>query len=259
VRTAIGTVVETMDVAGGTYLRLDTGAEKIWVATSKMEVKVGDRVRVPLDMPMRNFHSGALDRDFSLIYFASKVSRDGEAPRRSVAGSGAALPGPTMPAGQATRSREVAPAAEAMAPGQGMPAGHPPVPNAPGMPAGQGMPPAHPPSEAGTMTVTEVIPPAAGGLSIADLWAQRATLAGKTVVVRGKVVKFRSGIMGRNWIHLQDGTGSASDGTNDVTVTTTADAKPGDLLTATGTLAVDKDFGAGYRYGAIIESATLSK
>jgi hypothetical protein len=127
------------------------------------------------------------------------------------------------------------------------------------MPAGQAMPPAHPPIEAGAMTVTEVIPPAAGGLSIAEIWAERATLAGKTVIVRGKVVKFRSGIMGRNWIHLQDGTGSAKDGTNDLTVTTAADAKSGDVLTAAGTLAVDKDFGAGYRYGAIIEGATLSR
>ena len=66
--------------------------------------------------------------------------------------------------------------------------------------------------------------------------------------------------MGKNWVHLQDGTGSRQDGTNDITVTTDAGAaKLGDVLTATGTLAIDKDFGAGYRYGAIVEGATLAK
>ena len=124
------------------------------------------------------------------------------------------------------------------------------------------MPPAHPPvgaASASAVTVTEVIPPAAGGVSVADLWARRAALAGKTVVVRGKVVKFLGGIMGRNWLHLQDGTGSAKDGTNDLAVTTEGETKLGDVVTATGTLAIDKDFGAGYKYGAIVESATLSK
>ena len=124
------------------------------------------------------------------------------------------------------------------------------------------MPPGHPAVGAGTqspVTVTGVIAPPAGGLSVADLWARRTSLSGKTVVVRGKVVKFLGGIMGRNWVHLQDGTGNAKDGSNDVTVTTDGDAKPGDLVTATGTLAIERDFGAGYRYGAIIEGATLSK
>jgi hypothetical protein len=125
------------------------------------------------------------------------------------------------------------------------------------------VPPGHPPigtgAAASAVTVSEVIPPAPGGQSVADVWAKRAALAGKTVVVRGKVVKFLAGIMGRNWIHLQDGTGTAKDGSNDITVTTDAQAKPGDVLTATGTLAIDKDFGAGYKYGAIVEGATLSR
>jgi hypothetical protein len=91
------------------------------------------------------------------------------------------------------------------------------------------------------------------------LWARRATLGGKSVVVRGKVVKFLAGIMGRNWAHLQDGTGSSKDGTHDITITTEATLAPGDVVTATGTLAVDKDFGAGYKYGAIVEGATITK
>jgi len=97
---------------------------------------------------------------------------------------------------------------------------------------------------------------AAGGVTIKDLFAQRAALAGKTVKVRGKVVKVTEGVMGANWFHLQDGTGAA--GTNDLTVTSDGNAKVGDLVVISGTLATDKDFGMGYRYEVIVEKATLS-
>ena len=103
----------------------------------------------------------------------------------------------------------------------------------------------------------ERIAPAAGSLSIADVWAQRASLAGKAVVVRGKVVKVNGGIMDRNWVHLQDGSGSAADRTNDLTVTTAAEVNVGDVVTMSGVLATGKDFGAGYAYDAILEQATV--
>jgi len=104
----------------------------------------------------------------------------------------------------------------------------------------------------------EKIASAPGGMSIADVWAKRAALAGKTVVIRGKVVKVNSGIMDRNWLHLQDGSGSAADKTNDLTVTTDADARVGDVVTVSGVLAVKKDFGSGYSYDAILEKATIT-
>lgn len=102
----------------------------------------------------------------------------------------------------------------------------------------------------------EKIAPVAGGKTIADVYATKDALAGKPVAVRGKVVKVNSGIMGRNWIHLQDGTGAA--GTNDLLITTSAVAKVGDVVVARGTLAKDKDFGGGYRYDLVVEDATLA-
>jgi hypothetical protein len=105
--------------------------------------------------------------------------------------------------------------------------------------------------------VTEPIQPAAGGTTVANVWANRKPLAGKTVTVRGKVVKFNGGIMGRNWIHIQDGTGVAADGTNDLLVTSDAAAKVGDVITVTGTVAIDKDFTAGYAYAVLIEGAKI--
>ncbi len=104
----------------------------------------------------------------------------------------------------------------------------------------------------------EPIPPAPGGTSIADVWAQRKSLGGTQVIVRGKVVKVNNGIMGSNWLHVQDGSGSAADGTNDLTITTAGEAKIGDIVTASGVLAIKKDFGAGYTYEAILENATVT-
>ena len=90
-------------------------------------------------------------------------------------------------------------------------------------------------------------------------WSQKASLKEKGVTVKGQVVKFSPGIMNRNWIHLQDGSGSADKKTNDITVTTQDDAKVGDVVTVKGTVRLDKDFGAGYAYPVIVEDAKLSK
>ncbi|OIQ80351.1 hypothetical protein GALL_378950 [mine drainage metagenome] len=93
--------------------------------------------------------------------------------------------------------------------------------------------------------------------TVGEISAQRAALKGKTVVVRGKVVKYYPQIMGRNWVHLRDGTGSTADESNELLVTTNDTAKVGDIVTATGVVAVDKDFGAGYAYRVLLEQAHL--
>lgn len=119
------------------------------------------------------------------------------------------------------------------------------------------------PSMTGGKTVVETtdvdlsgITMAEGGQTVADLFAKKAELTGKPVRVRGKVVKFTPEIMGKNWIHLQDGTGAA--GSNDLTVTTSAVAQTGDTVTVSGVLVIDKDFGYGYAYDVIIEDAEVA-
>jgi hypothetical protein len=97
---------------------------------------------------------------------------------------------------------------------------------------------------------------AEGGHTIAELYGKRSEFAGQQVVVAGKVVKYNAGIMGKNWIHLQDGTGE--EGTNDLTVTTQATTAVGDEVLVRGVLVLDRDFGAGYRYDLIIEDASVS-
>jgi hypothetical protein len=91
--------------------------------------------------------------------------------------------------------------------------------------------------------------------SVAEVFAEKGSLAGKSINVRGKVIKFSPEIMGKNWIHLQDGTGAA--GSNDLTVTTSGMAKQGDMVVVTGVVVADKDFGYGYKYPVMIEDAAV--
>jgi hypothetical protein len=93
--------------------------------------------------------------------------------------------------------------------------------------------------------------------TVAEVNAQVAELKDKPVLVRGKVVKYNPGIMGRNWIHLRDGTGSPADRSNDLLVTSVDRTKVGDVITAKGTVRADKDFGFGYSYKVLVEDATL--
>ncbi|MDB1124979.1 hypothetical protein [Vibrio algarum] len=105
--------------------------------------------------------------------------------------------------------------------------------------------------------VTEKITPAEGGQTLAEIVAQKEAMSGKTVMLRGKVVKFSPHIMKTNWLHIQDGTSDAVTGVGDLTITTSDSAKVGDIVTITGKLTLNKDFGYGYKYDLIIEDATV--
>ncbi len=99
----------------------------------------------------------------------------------------------------------------------------------------------------------------ANARTVAEITGKSAELKDKPVVVRGKIVKYNQGIMGKNWLHLRDGTGSAADNSNDILVRTTAPAKLGDVVTAKGIVRTDQDFGSGYAYKVLVEDATLQK
>lgn len=97
----------------------------------------------------------------------------------------------------------------------------------------------------------------ANARTVAEVMTKAAELKDKPVRVQGKVVKYNAGIMGKNWIHLRDGSGAEADNTNDVLVTTTAQTKVGAVVTVAGVVHTNKDFGAGYSYKVLIEDATL--
>lgn len=94
---------------------------------------------------------------------------------------------------------------------------------------------------------------APGALKISDLVANAAKYNGKTVKITGKCVKINPMIMGRNWLHIQDGSGKNLD----LTVTTTETVSLGSVVTLEGIWATNKDFGAGYKYDYILEAAVL--
>jgi hypothetical protein len=226
-----GTVVERLDAPPYSYLKLKTAQGEAWAAVPKTDVANGATVSVAGAMPMQGFESKTLNRKFDVVYFGTLAGEGGAA---------AAAPAPGgMPPGMG---------------GMGGGQGAPPMP--PGQMAAQ-----HAAAAAGPAEVGDVKVPKAGGAearTIAEVWAQRATLKEKPVAIRGKVVKYNENIMGKNWIHLRDGTGTAGKD-NDITVTTSDPAAVGDVVTAKGVVRIDKDFGAGYAYPVIIEDAKLSK
>jgi hypothetical protein len=203
-----GTVVETMNAGGYTYVRVDTGDEQIWAAAPEFRVAVGDHVVVPTELPMRDHYSKTLDRTFDLVYYAGAIRVMGSE-------QGVQEPGKIVnPHATGIRS---APAVE---------------PDVSGIERPE------------------------GGRTIEELFAEKDELAGTEVLVRGKVVKFSSGIMGKNWVHLRDGTGLAD--SNDLTVTTDVRAKVNDTVLVRGTLTTGRDFGFGYQYDIIIEDAEVT-
>jgi hypothetical protein len=97
-------------------------------------------------------------------------------------------------------------------------------------------------------------------VTVAEAYSKSAQLNNKKVVIRGQVVKISSGIMSKNWIHIQDGTGSDKKKNHNLVCTSkTGIADVGDVVTISGTLVKDRDFGSGYKYAVIIEDAKITK
>ncbi len=94
---------------------------------------------------------------------------------------------------------------------------------------------------------------AADGITIAQLFSNPNNYSDKVVKIKGKVVKLNTGIMGKNWVHIQDGTKSGND--FDLTVTTQDMVNKNDVVTFTGKIVLNKDFGYGYSYKILMEDA----
>jgi len=96
------------------------------------------------------------------------------------------------------------------------------------------------------------------GQNIAWVYAEKDSLADQSVSLRGKVVKYNSNILGWNFIHIQDGSGDAAERNNDLTVTSKATTAVGETVVLTGTIVLDKDFGAGYTFPILMEDASIA-
>ncbi|MCF6281260.1 MAG: hypothetical protein L3J28_03470 [Candidatus Polarisedimenticolaceae bacterium] len=96
-------------------------------------------------------------------------------------------------------------------------------------------------------------------VTVESLHKDMTELKGKMVQLQGKIIKVNNGIMGRNFLHLQDGTGTSAAGNNDLTVTSNETANVGDEVTILGVVVLDHDFGSGYRYPLMVEEAVITK
>lgn len=233
-----GKVVETMNASGYTYLLVENEAGQKWVAVNESAVNVGEEVSYIDGMVMQNFYSKTLDRTFPEIIFSGGLV--GKTPGLTEAIA-------SLPAGaaEATGSFSDALSKEGAAALGGA---------AEALTSG---------SSKAVVPFAEIkVEKAAGdnGYTVAEIFAKSTDLNGKKIVVKGKVMKVSPKIMGRNWLHIQDGTGSESDKTHDLVVTTSQEPdNDWDVVTVEGTLAANKDFGAGYSYVVIIEDAAITK
>ncbi len=214
-----GEVLETRDVESYTYLRLKTAEGELWAAVPTATVKKGAKVTIGDAMVMTNFESRTLKRKFDRIVFGSLADASGKVPARAGAMGGM------------------------------------------GGAAGMGsMGSAHGAAAVSPVPIAKIAK-AAGpdGRLVAEVVKGKASLKDRTVLVRAQVVKVNSGIMGKNWVHLQDGSGSAADGTNDILVTTQDKVAVGDVVDARGTVRTDVNLGSGYAYAVLIDNAALKK
>jgi hypothetical protein len=99
--------------------------------------------------------------------------------------------------------------------------------------------------------INVTIEPCKDCVKISDLLANKKSYSGKTVRVTGQVTKFNPEIMGKNWIHIQDG--SEFEGAFDLTITTDQLVHVGETITYEGKIILDKDFGYGYFYAVLME------
>lgn len=92
-----------------------------------------------------------------------------------------------------------------------------------------------------------------GSTRISEIVGDPKRFAGKTLQVNGTCTKVNPNIMGRNWIHVKEGGKSGQE----LVITTNDMVAEGQSVTMIGTVTVDKDFGAGYRYDVLLEGGRL--
>lgn len=96
---------------------------------------------------------------------------------------------------------------------------------------------------------------AQGSMTIKDFVEQASSLNGKEVQLTGECTKLNANIMGRNWIHLKDGTMDDYD----LVITSDQAIPEGHIVTLKGTVGLNRDFGSGYNYDILIENASIAR
>lgn len=239
-----GKVKEILTSGGYTYVNLASGTGTTWAAFPTMPVTVGQELILVPGYEMKNFSSKSLNRKFDRIIFSSgPMEKQAWDPNLVKVAHNSGVSGTTA---TGTQPAAKAPAPTVQPPKQ--------VPKE----AGAKMPPHAQPKQAEGVKVKKAS--GTNAYTVKELYAKRTTLNGKKVVVRGKVVKVNARILKQSWVHIQDGTGTP--GKPDANLVTTAPSTTmaipvvGDVVTVTGTLRKDRDYGSGYKYSVIVENST---
>ena len=225
-----GKVVEKQDVSPYTYIRLEDGAgNEIWAAVPETQLEIGEQIALKDGSVMTNFNSKTLNRKFESIIFASGLVRGSE---NETVGTPAGAGGSTSDAAQSgVGSQHMTSQASGGSSGAIV-------------------------SFTGVQVEKST---AQNGYTVGELFAKAVDLNNRKVTVKGQVVKVSPNIMGKNWLHIQDGTGDPTNNTHDLVVTSSAMVEKGTIVSLEGVLAADKDFGFGYRYDVLIEDAVVVK
>jgi len=214
----IAKVLETMNGGGYTYAKVDEKGNIYWIAGPQSNITVGTSISFIEQMVMTEFTSKALNKTFDQLVFVSAIVGSDK--------SGAAMPNKDDAHKNCNHDKELK---------------------------------LEPANTATTATAPTPIKIAknANGYSVEELYAKKDSLNGKSIKIDAKVVKISRNIMGKDWIHLQDGSGSA--GTNDIIATSkNSTINVGDSVTTDGVIKTNIDLGYGYKFPVIIEEAKFT-
>ncbi len=223
-----GSVVEIMHTDKYTYLQIQTADMKQWAAIPLIKensITKGDKVQLQEGMVMENFYSKAFDRTFERVIFSAGIAQGKPtAPVDDFASAVAAEEAGEKQDGHAAAQLQSSGSSGAIVP---------------------------------FLDISVKKSPAENGITVQEAFSEAEKLNGKTVQIRGKVVKINSNIMARNWVHIQDGTGDPMNNSHDLVVTTKEDIPEGKIVHLKGTLVAKKDFGYGYTYDVLLENGQL--
>lgn len=216
-------VLEVEQVGSYTYMLVRGSDSEHWIAASSMVANPGETYKYKGGLLMTGFYSKDLDRTFEEVLFLDEIISENAAMNQG---------NTSMDQGKAPMDQDHASMHQGM----------------------QELTP-------GSVVVDEKadikISGTEGTISIAELYSNPGAYDGKTVQVQGKVTRFNSAIMERNWVHIQDGT--EHEGKYDLTATSNEKFIVGNTVIIEGILAIDLDFGYGYSYEILLEKATAVK
>jgi hypothetical protein len=221
-------VKEVLQASEYTYLNAKENNNDIWLAVPAMQAKAGDTYYYEGGVEMKKFESKELKKVFESIILLEKLNTEPKS--SSIVASNKPYANPTPAADNQATSAPATATQDGSATSESYTRKAPPIEK------------------------KEIkIAPASGGITIGKLFSQKEAFGGKTVKVKGQVTKYTPLVMGKNWIHIQDGTDFG--GKFDLTITSESEVKVGDVVTFEGKVGLNKDFGYGYTYDVIVEEA----